>query len=275
MPDLPTIGGGPSQTGADSANSRGISLVANASANTKATSYTTLIAATDYRADWLLVVLNLNATAARFAVDIAVGASTAEVILVPDLYFEAQATNAFPGHAYLLPRRVEAGTRISARCQCTTGSGSLYASVTAISSPITAPPGLTRVEACGVSTSGATRLTAIDPGGTANTDSGWQVLIASTGFNYRWLNVAAGHGAGAMSVACNWLVDLAVGGAGSEQVLVSDLYFSSGIVIDHPTPGTLSFPCNVASGSRLAARARCSSNSATNRVIDIAAWGSG
>ena len=103
-----------------------ISVTANASTNTKG-NYTQLIAATTYASYGIMVQLaGLQTTAStnqRCLVDIALGAATAEVVIIPNLtcgnvsdYVAASSRGAF----YYFPIYIPAGVRVAARCQAST-----------------------------------------------------------------------------------------------------------------------------------------------------------
>ncbi len=277
MPDLPTIAGGPGNTGSVPAGSVGVTLTAGA-ANAKAATWGEIIPALTYPSDWLLVMF-ANPTAVGlsggFLIDIGVGASTAEQVVIANLHMHASAAAMGFNRGYLMPIRVEAGTRISGRVQCATASATVRCTVTTMSSPIDAPPGMGRVETLGAVTSGATRGTTLDPGAVANTDVVAQ-LIASTGFNYRWFCLSVGNQTDVVWTAqSSWLVDVCTGAAGSEVALVSDLMFQGSTGSDGPFPPTVCFPIAVAAGSRLSIRARCTSVDAGDRVLDLVGYGVG
>ena len=274
MPDLPTIAGGPSETGSTPASSTGITLTANASANTKATSWTEVIASTDYASNWLLVMLHQASGSIAYLIDIGVGASTAEHVLIANLYLHAPAITSAGGRAFLFPVRIPAGTRLSARCQASTGSGTVRIAAAIISSPIGAPPGLTRVETIGANTADSNGVS-VDCGGTANTDVVGE-LTAATGFAYRWFCLAVANPTDvAWGGYVSFLVDVMTGAAGSEVPVISDLNIAGASSDDRPNPSAVCFPCAIAAGARVAIRARCSVNTAGDRVLDYVGYGVG
>jgi hypothetical protein len=274
MPDLPSIRGGPSAgSAANAANSLGISVPAHASANTKG-SWTQLVAATSYETSWVVVTLLEDDGTRRALVDIGVGASTAEQVLIPNLSSEAVASaSQLTPRSYVLPVAIPSGTRVSARSQNSTGGGTTYVGINLFADDIASCPAMGRVEAAGVV--GATsRLTAVDPGGSANTKGSWVELIAATSFHYRWMCLAFGHGASATTSNQGYHVDIGIGGAGSEVLIVpsfptyiSPNVDSSGVV--------LCMPVAIPSGTRVVARTQCQNNTANNRVIDVGMWGVG
>lgn len=98
----------------------GTVLTANATIHTKATSYTTLIAATTYESFgfWLCFTASQAGNAAsNMLCDIAIGAAASEVIIVPDIQcgWRGIASTAMWAHYY--PIYVPRGVRLSARTQ--------------------------------------------------------------------------------------------------------------------------------------------------------------
>lgn len=273
MPDLPTIAGGPSETGADAANAAGVALNAAASTNTKASTWTEVIATTSYASNWLLVMF-AGVTGAAFLVDIGVGASTAEQVLIANLYAHAPAAGSPLTRAFLFPLRVPAGTRISGRCQSATGSGTIHVAVAAIGTPIGAPPGLTRVETCGADTSDSNGVS-VDCGATPNTDVIGE-LIASTGFSYKWMCVSVGNPTDtAWGAYTQFIVDICVGAAGSEVPVIQDIRVAGSTTDDRPNPGSICFPVAINAGSRVSARVQCNVATAGERVLDLVGYGVG
>lgn len=115
----------------------------------------------------------------------------------------------------------------------------------------------------------------MDPGGTIDTKGTYVQLSAATIAPIRFLNVSVGNRDNATMTTCVWRLDIAIGGAGSEQVIIPNLLFgvhASGDTID---PTTYSFPVDIPAGVRLAARTDCSINDATDRLIDVCTYGVG
>ncbi len=277
MPDLSTIGGGPSESGVNAAASVGVTITANASANTKATTWTELIAATDYAANWLLISVRpaAGASAVSWLMDIGVGASTAEQVLIPNLAQQSPLAEKMVQLVYSFPLAIPAGTRISARCQASTGSQTLSVAAYAISTPIAAPPGLTRVEACGAVTASSLPTLLNDPGGVAHTDGTWTQLIAATGFAYKWICVATTNpNDTAYAVRVDDLLDIGVGAAAAEVEVMRDLVVQGDTFTDMSVM-SYCFPCSIAAGQRVVARHRCSNITAGERRLNVAVYGAG
>lgn len=273
MPDLPTIAGGPSESASTPGSSGGIVLTAGGSANTKAATYTTLIATTAYATNWIQIQLTQASAATSFLVDLALGASTAEVNIIDNLFHMVPAaTTQQTGRSYLFPLRIPAGVRLSARCQAVTASATVEIAVQLIASPMSAPPGLSRVETIGALTASSSGKK-IDCGGTAHTDVIAQ-LSAAIGMPYRWMCVAVGNTTDTVwAGARTFLIDIVKGAGGSEVEVIGDMTVTGAANTDTPMPGAFSFPVAIASGERVAARARCSVNTAGDRVLDIVAYG--
>jgi hypothetical protein len=137
------------------------------------------------------------------------------------------------------------------------------------------PEGIAGYDAIGfnASTSGGT---AIDPGTTANTKGSWVPLTASTAVDYVGILVALdGTNQTAWSFQ-NWLVDLAIGASGSELIIVPNFFAdapgTSATTVN--TIGSVQFlPIPIPAGTRIAARAQCSTNTATQRQLGITVYG--
>ncbi len=274
MPEQLTLQGGAiTDTGVLTGTARGFGLTSAASANTKGV-WTEIIASTTHEAGWVVITLAAS-TAATLLVDIAVGASTSEKIIIADLYTEAPGNvSQMAVRSYMVPVTIAQGSRLAARCAASVASGAVR-----VASQLVAPTFLTgslggNVEACGI-TSATTRLTAIDPGAVAHTDSAPVQLIASTTFAYTWVIVTVGKGASI--VGGTWqvgLVDILLGAATAEKVLIPDLYYAITTAGDRSSL-VYHLPVSVPAGSRLSARVRSSWTAATDRIVDIGLWGVG
>jgi hypothetical protein len=276
VPDFPAIGAcAPIDIASTPASSTAVTVTAPVSANTKG-AWLELIAATAHPAAWVAVNVMTASTDLGVLADIGVGASTAEKVLIPDIYTQCPGSgNSARARYYLFPVKVAVGTRISARYQATTTSVACMVGLHLLPNTFLGGSPVGRVEACGVVTSGDTRLTQVDPGGSINTDTATPVeLIASTSFPYQWVCIAVGHSANNTGIAATYLADLMIGAGGSETVLIPDLFFRQDTSIDGPAI-VWSFPCSVPAGSRLSMRLRSSDATATTRIHDFAVWGAG
>lgn len=269
MPDLPLLRGGPNETA-------WTTLVAPAALNTKASSWTTVLASTSYETGWLLVIINAATVLGSVVFDLGVGAAGSEQILIADLMVRTNGSLTQQADAtYLFPVSVPRGTRISARAQSNGASAQITLNVTCLAAGIGFEPGEIRVETAGflAATSLGTQLP--DPGGVAHTDGAWGQIIASTGFAYHWLCVSLTTDATTLSGRAQSLVDLAVGASGQEQEVIGDLFALGNTADDTIRPGAMCFPVAIAKGSRLSGRHRCSSIVAGDRRVSLITYGVG
>jgi len=106
------------------ADTSGTDLDPGTTANTKATSFTELIASTGIDANQLHVHLGVTenlsiASPGDHLVDIAVGAVDSEVIIIPDLYHDHDVGERGTTEFLMDVDNIPSGSRISARCQST------------------------------------------------------------------------------------------------------------------------------------------------------------
>jgi hypothetical protein len=124
--------------------------------------------------------------------------------------------------------------------------------------------------------------TILDGGGVANTKGSYVQLTASTTRTVKEIfvslfnpdNDAAGHD----QVEKCWAVDVAIGAAGSEKVIVPDIQASRGWSLGFSPAGSLRLPISIPSGTRIAARTSCTSTVSTdaeNRQVGIMMYGCG
>jgi hypothetical protein len=229
--------------------------------------------------DALLVALGWVTSGRAALVDIGIGAGPTWVI--NDLPVNGGRGAIAPNvYAYLLPLHIPSGIAISARARITGGTAKgLGVTVHQLSGVFIGGPGggLSKVDVYGTQAGANARGTDLDPGGTANTKSAWAngVLSTSTARDMKMCYVVMGNGGSTTNAATDWLLDIGVGAAASEQVILPNLYFSLGGQIGSgPTPFVLGpFPVNVPSGSRLVARVQSGNTTAASRVCDVTVVG--
>lgn len=245
--------------------------ITSGAANTKG-SWTELIASTAFNATGIVVQISHGA-AVNYLIDIGIGAGGSEVVLIPDIAVTPNTTGP-SGHMRLLfPIALPAGTRIATRCQASTGSSLIRVSGYLLGGGFALPAPLGRVTAYGISTS-TSRGTNVDPGGTAHTKGSYAELVASSANPIKALALTVGYVLQTSTNTGRWFLDLAIGAAGSEQVIIPNLYF-----IVHPEiDGFASmfagpFPIEIAAGTRLAARVQSQLIATAERDLDLAVYG--
>lgn len=232
-------------------SSIGTTLTASGTTNAKG-SYVQLVASSSTDTDWMMVSINpqggnLNSV----AVDIAIGASGSESVLVNNLIAVTKNTQPITP-VYMFPCSIPAGTRISARCQSSLSSATTLVQVTTFQSNFADGAASGLVDAVGFST--ATTLGVAPTPGT-NAQGSYSQVIASTandyqgfflGFDYQ--NNSAG------SATYTHLLRLAIGASGSEQVILPNVPLNLPTNISNIlTPANTPYiPMQIPAGTRIA-----------------------
>lgn len=273
MPDWSYIEGQRAETfGAVTASTRGTVVTANATANTKGTTYTELVASTPIETNQLIIELIAFANV-DFLVDIAIGASSAEQVIVANLTCSAGSGAQLAPTVYSFPITIPSGARLSARCQATTGSSGIRVLLVGLTSGFLMPMGLGRIATYGAATADSGG-TSVDPGATIHTKGAWSVLSAATDHDMRGFVMGIGNQLNGVRLGMDWLVDVGIGGAGVEQTVLDNFHMCTSTVFDTVFPQAWPFiPVNIPAGTRLVVRAQCSSNDATDRLFDAIIYG--
>jgi hypothetical protein len=273
MPTFPSLRGGSviSTGGALTASSGGTSVVASASTNTKG-SWVEFFSATAFEANGFYIFLRGSTNSCDLLYDIGIGAAASEQVIVANLGFSEQALRVAAG--VYIPLRIPKGSRISIRCQSTVSAGSALFTMYLIAANLLQAEGFSQAVNMGANTadSGGTQ---VDPGGTINTKGAYSQLTAATTIEIGWLVICITNQNNGAETTNVGLIDIAIGAGGSEQVILADLAYCIDAAIDTPEPQYYGFPVSIPKGSRIAARAQCSINDATDRLIDITLIGLG
>lgn len=268
-----TFGARHESRGEATGTSSGTAVTAAGSANTKG-SWTALGAATSFAYEGFTLYAARNSLAADYVVDIGIddGAGN-NFILVPDLHFASLKQANEHNMALHIPVHVPAGALIEARVACSTLSGIAYINAVGHSTNPGGYPGYSRAVA--LFTPGSSRGATVDPGGTANTKGAWAELSASCPANIEAIFGVVGHGGDvARTVSGAMLLDIGIGAASSEFVMVPNIGMSWGAQYDGPTDIFFGpFAASVPVGTRIAARAACNDNAVGDRQIDLSLYG--
>lgn len=268
-----SIGGGKFATvGEDGSNSKLTQLATSGTANTKG-SWAELVASTPFDASSIIIHFSDFHNNNEFLVDVGIGASSSEKVIVPNVY-RAVPSNVHDRGSLLIPIPIPSGTRISARAQrAIVGSLSQYCGVSLIGASFSSMQPFARVLDYGSDTTN-TAGTQIDPGGTSNTKGAWTEIVASNTNPMRGLffalgvpNISAAFG--------NFLIDISVGASSSEKIIIEDYPFhtnSSG-AMQSAERISVFIPVDIPSGTRLSVRAQSSITDATDRLFDIVIYG--
>jgi hypothetical protein len=226
------------------------------SANTKG-AWTELIASTGFDAEAIAVRIEGPNSAKTIAVDIGIGVTDSEVVLIPDIISSAglSAGSAQNGPFCVFPLSIKAGTRISVRSQSsTTPSNDLRCAVYLIGQGFNRSSGLALVDTYGVTTTSATNGTVYDPGGTADTKGGWTQIVASTTRDISALMIIATNNENAAMTNAGWFT------AWSTSSNIQPVCFGP-------------FPVDIPKASRLSINAQCQITDATDRLLEFALYG--
>jgi hypothetical protein len=171
----------------------GTSVAAHATtAHTKNATYTTLIATTSYKAYGIFVGCHATSTASTresFLVDIAIGAASSEVVIIPNLLAGNQAassTTSGMGSYYYFPIIIPANVRISATCQSDTAADTVFVDVHLVQHAIPGAWYGSRVTAYGADTATSTGVSMSPGNSTYATDVN---LSASTTNPIKYLQI--------------------------------------------------------------------------------------
>lgn len=256
--------------GAVGATSTGTAIASSATTNTKG-SWVELIASTAFDSSWVMVNWAGfdNVAGPDFLFDIGVGASGSEQVIVANL-IAGQRGTWVPG-GYLFPLAIPAGSRVAMRAQVNSGSARTgRVAIQIFGGGWNQDPG-NRVVTYGAATADSGGVN-VDPGGTVNTEGAWSEITSATTHDHFWLSLGIGNQLNTGRSLCDWLIDIAAGASGSEQLLIADLVMT-GVAASLMVPQVFSLPMSVPAGTRLSVRAQCSINDATDRTFDAVVYG--
>lgn len=214
--------------------------------------------------------LQVYGTTTRVMIDLGVGTSGAENLLVSQLPFECSGSGALAGNLFL-PLAVPEGAGLFARQRCLSASQTGGVNVTGIAGEwkTALPAGLAYAE---LINSFNTSTTTISSGiatasGSSSTDSAWAEVAASTARAYSALLVGISTAGDTSRTLGHAAVDVAIGASGSEVVILSDIasYFEYNRVQNISFAGP--FPLSIPAGVRLAGRCRASTTSTDSHGI--------
>jgi len=280
---LPPIGGGaefPMQGSAARMETIGISsgdttltaIDAGGTINTKG-SWVQLIAACAFDVVGF-IFYTFPQTSNMYLIDIGVGASSSEKVLIPNICTSDRAPGTFgtSSNGYI-PMSIPEGTRISARCQTDVADNVVKVGLTLFGADFIASQPFQRATDYGINLSDSSNLT-IDGGATANTKGSWAELTAACDNNLRAVLLMLNNEGVFSLVDAQFMIDLGVGAAGSEKIVIPDVYMTQNGVCDVVFSGLVgALPVNIPGGSRIAARCQSSSGAGNGRNIGLSIIG--
>lgn len=264
----------------NAATSKGTTLTSDPSTTYTMGAWTQLIAATVQDANWAMFIIQIprltsGSTGTAVAVDVGCGAGGSEIEIVPNL--SCSAFNVCVA-TYFLPLAIPAGTRLAARASSNVLSDSCTMQVLLFDDAYGSAGAGSSVDNYGFFTS-LNIGTQVDAGGAANLKGPYFQIVASTtndisGF---FLAYDTQNLSGSASVtAIAWLLDISIGAAASEVVILPNLsmagYFqtTSTEIFNNTSPY---YAIPIPAGTRIAARAQCSSAVTPERFLGLTFWG--
>ena len=257
--------------GQTAASSTGTTVTAG-TANVKGV-WAQISAATPVNASGVIVMLASLSANGDYLIDIGIGAAGFESVLIRNILYCRRADDACAHFRFDVG--VPAGSRLVARAQSTASSPTVVVAAMLLSYgfPGLSHLGLVLDYGTAVADSGGT---GVDPGATLNTKNSWAELVAATASPIRQILICIGNQGNNVRSAASWLLNIGVGPAGQEHVILADMTLESETVADLMQPPVLGpFPVAIPAGSRIAARAQCSISDATDRLFDVAVYGVG
>ena len=247
---------------------RPLAVYPSLTANTKG-AWVELSAATTIDASAFTVMIPYIFEGSDYLVDIGIGAAGSEQVIINNLSISVGYVNGnTPSFNPRIPIPIPSGTRVAVRTQATGTSSSRMIRCGILLESDNMPTGGT-LTTIGASTadSGGTQ---IDPGASDNSKGAWTQLIAATVLDIQEAFFTFGNIANTSRTDCFWLVDISIGGAGSEQVIIPNIAIAGNINTDSISPAhTPFYKLNIPAGTRIAVRASCTIVDATDRLFDI------
>jgi hypothetical protein len=252
--------------GAVTASSLGTTITADGSADTKG-SYGELSAATSRDNDGFVLFMGTANDGADYLTDIATGAAASETVVLANVAF-SHAADIRRIAVVSCPLAIATGTRVAAATQSSVGGAviRLVLGLWQLGSVLLG--GCTNIDTYGAETSD-TGGVAVDPGASTNTKGDYAEITSSTGAATEQVAVQTGNRENTVRSTASWLMDLATGAAMSETVVWANFPLGSSTIADVVSPVVTPFvPLVIATSTRIAARAQCSINDATDRLFD-------
>lgn len=253
-----------------SGNSTGTALVGSASTFTKG-AWAQLIASTTTDINWVSVAgESMTTGGSAFAVDIGVGASGSELVVAANLNYTQAG-----GVSFFFPLCIQAGSRIAARFASNNANDTFRLLMQGFQDTYQSAGTGSTIDTLGYNTA-LNVGTAVDPGASTNTKGAYSQIALTTTADYAgfFVTIDAQNTTGTVGTA-QWLVDIAVGASGSEIVILPNVYtigVTNGLSVLY-VPAQNYYPIQIATGSRIAARAQCTTATSPDRLLGVTFYG--
>lgn len=257
------------QGGALTASSLLTTITANATVHTKG-SWTELVSSVPFPGTGIWIHLGPGPSASGVdtstLVDIGVGASGSEVVLIPNLAIGGLLVTGF-----FFPVQIPNGARISARAQSAVASKTFGMQVFVQGGGMLPPDVGHRVTAYGPSTSTSNGVELTVPGTINTKNSTYNEITASTTNRMRFLVIDITGRGSTVQQAADVLVDIAAGASGSEVDIIQNLHVDTSTA-EFVRNGPLTIPAQLPAGTRLSARMQAT-NAASSATVAVSLYG--
>lgn len=253
--------------GADAAQSRGTVVTCGSGAKG---SYTQIVASTASDAQWAIICFEVddssNGGGYVAAMDVAIGGAGSEVIIASDLL--SGVNGGYAGNSMLIPFSVPAGTRVAVRGQMASGTfrKTIAVSLTLFDSDFAGQEANAGIEGLGWD---LTNTVGVVPDVTTagpNTKSAYIQVVASTSKDYSAIGLHLYDSTSLKNTT--YLFDVAIGGAGAEQIIMSDIASGVQVYQEH-----FIVPIQVPAATRLSIRAAASNRDGTGSYLGAILYG--
>lgn len=249
-------------------------ITASAVANTKGT-WTELVASTSGKVTYFVMYIAATqapGAASSVLLDLGIGSLASEVTIIENMLAGCTyGTNIALARPVMLPLHIPAGTRIAARCQSDLALKTCLLALDLYGGEsFEGPVPFQRVSSYGPNTA-TSKGVVLTAGGTNNTKGAWVELTSSSLVPHSMAFVLLQPNGRVITGTENWLIDIGIGGAGSEAIVEPDwpLRYESDESLR--TYGVLlRLPLEIAPGTRVAIRGACNT---ANLTLDAALYG--
>jgi hypothetical protein len=250
-------------------------ITASASTNTKG-SYSELYPSVPFDSYMAIHVCRTPSTG-FFLFDVALGASSSEVVIWENLCHNVQAASGGYDVMYdtvwSFPTVIPKGTRVSARCQQYSGGGSIQVKVQLYPvalGTLSYPAGVITLGADTSDSAGTTSAPSV-----INTYGAWVALSASTPHPFKGFRLGFTTAGANTGLSNYWYkVDFGIGAAGSEQVIIKAFRVVSDGTYETQFPRmTPIYPIAIPEATRIAVRSMCINDTPVDDDLDVIFYG--
>lgn len=233
--------------------------------NTKG-AYSTLVASTEFDINLLVFSNDYSPYTCDYLIDIAIGAAGAEQVIIGNLIHSTVLDEFYDSAPFYAPIKIPAGSRLSARSQCSTATQTSYIFCNLYQSSLIPTFGAIDTYGANLGDSGGTQLAG---GSVAWAKGSYVEITSSTVRSIKGIIVGSGNILNTTRASTSFFVDIAIGTTNNEVIVAQDIHFSSTYGMSM-LPRYLSLiPVNIPLGARISARVNCGTTDATDKLIDV------